>query len=148
MIFWATTLRFTYTKLLTMMHILIKASILVGFTPSAPLCLPLAWIMSGGRVQCSIASYLPPRPYPNPNPPPPPHLLECPLTPLLPLFHSLNSPYCTHLIPNTCRFFYPCPWHCITYTHLSYMCRQLYALVLVYSSYTYLILETVLSIPT
>ncbi len=45
-------------KTLTMMHILIKASILVGFTPSAPLCLPLAWIMSGGRVQCSFYTYL------------------------------------------------------------------------------------------
>jgi hypothetical protein len=29
-----------------MKHIFFKASIIVGFTPSAPLCLPLAWIIN------------------------------------------------------------------------------------------------------
>jgi hypothetical protein len=115
-----------------MKHILIKASILVGFTPLAPLCLPLAWIMSEGRVQCSIASYPPPPPPPGHMlTPPPPHQFECPLTPLLPLFlfqlQPLDNHYRRHLIPETPYFlkiFFILAHGTVPHTHIYRICAN------------------------
>jgi hypothetical protein len=71
-------------KTLTSMHILIKASILVGFAPSAPRCLPL-------------------------TPAPPPHTnLSDPKPPYIPYFlfqlQPLDNHYLRHLVPETPYF--------------------------------------------
>ncbi len=57
------------------------------------------WIMSGGRVQCSIASYLPPPGHIITPPPPTPRWVT--LSPLLPLFFPLYDHYRTHFLSGT-----------------------------------------------
>jgi hypothetical protein len=76
-----------------MKHILMWPPHPFGSRPSAPLCLPLAWIMSEGRVQCSIASYLPPTPGQIRTPPPPPHQYEWPYPPFIPYLRQVACYY-------------------------------------------------------